>query len=84
MFYCCFVEGTGGFAKKHDTFESARIEAERLCKKEGKRVYILTPMITCVPGAPEWKSIEAIEAVEPLITSTDIPSHRMIYETKTS
>ena len=40
-FWCCYVEGTGGFCKKHVNYGEAQVEAERLARKEGKVVYIL-------------------------------------------
>jgi len=41
QFYCCFVEGTGGFAKQHFSKQEAFEEAERLVRKEKRKVYIL-------------------------------------------
>lgn len=33
-FWCCFVQGTGGFSRHHETEEDARIEAESLSRKD--------------------------------------------------
>jgi len=43
-FYCCYVDGTVGFSHRYPTWESARIEAERLASQpwnHGKKVYVL-------------------------------------------
>ncbi len=40
-FYCCFVDGTCGFAKKHFSYMEARKEATRLARKERMPVFIL-------------------------------------------
>ena len=40
-FWCCYVEGTGGFQKKHENYGEAEVEASRLIRKERKVVYIL-------------------------------------------
>ena len=42
-----FVEGTGGFRVGHETHLIAQQEAERLARKEGKRVYILQAIEYC-------------------------------------
>ena len=40
-FWCCYVEGTGGFNRKHEDYGAAEVEATRLARKEKKTVYIL-------------------------------------------
>jgi len=53
-FYCCFVEGTGGFTVRHLTMGDARAEAMRLAqqpKNHGKKVFVLMPMAYCLV---EW------------------------------
>lgn len=53
-FYCCYVEGTGGnFSHKHLLWTAAMGEAERLARKEGKKVYILEAVRVCEPFVPE-------------------------------
>lgn len=47
-FYCCYVEGMGGFSHKH-SLETAILEAERLTRKEDKKVYILEAIRVCEP-----------------------------------
>jgi hypothetical protein len=58
-FYCCYVDGTGGFAHKHDTEAEAMKEAERLAKQgqnHGKKVHVLKCIASCeVPETPvQW------------------------------
>ena len=55
-FWCCFVEGTGGFSYKHLIEGDARIEAERLAKmpqNHRKKVYILKPIGFCRTAEPQ-------------------------------
>jgi hypothetical protein len=58
-FYCCYVDGTGGFNHKHDTEAEAMKEAERLAKKgqnHGRKVHVLKCIASCeVPETPvQW------------------------------
>ena len=49
-FWCCYVEGTGGFSFKHMTLNEALEEAERLTrqsKNAGKVVYLLEAVEYC-------------------------------------
>ena len=58
-FYCCYVEGTGGFAYKHSTEDKAVKEAERLARKENRKVYVLKAIKSCeVPDSPvKWNNL---------------------------
>jgi len=61
-FFCCFVEASGGFHKRHKTFQDASIEAERLAKQSqnlGRNVYILEATSYCrtVEVPIEWQKI---------------------------
>jgi len=40
-FYMIYVEGGNAPAYKHETIESAKLEAQRLAEKTGKDVFIL-------------------------------------------
>jgi hypothetical protein len=56
-FFCCYVDGTGGFAHKHYTEAESMKEAERLAKKErGRKVHVLKCIASCeVPETPvQW------------------------------
>lgn len=58
-FWCCYVEGTGGFGHKHPTPAEASAEAERLARQYqniGNKVYVLEAEDYCiVPEMPvEW------------------------------
>ena len=58
-FWCCYVEGTGGFGYRHLFPESAMVEAERLARlknNEGKKVYVLSVVAQCHTASPpiEW------------------------------
>ncbi len=58
-FYCCYVDGTGGFAHKHYTEAEAMKEAERLAKQgqnHGRKVHVLKCIASCeVPETPvKW------------------------------
>ena len=57
-FYCCYVEGTGAFYKKH-TESEARKECERLTNKEHRKVYLMKAIEVCeVPVKPvEWNKL---------------------------
>ena len=46
-FYMLYVEGKNSPAKKHFSIEEARIEAERLARKEKKPVYVLLTREMC-------------------------------------
>lgn len=46
-FYCCFVEGTGGFSHKHLTLEEAKKEAIRLAEKTSRIVFVLEAISYC-------------------------------------
>ena len=47
-FWLCLVAGTtGGLCHPHETIESAKLEAERLAKKEGKMVFVLEVVAAC-------------------------------------
>ena len=58
-FYCCYVEGTGGFAYKHSTEDKAVKEAERLARKENRKVYVLKAIKSCeIPDSPvKWNNL---------------------------
>ncbi len=49
-FYMVIKDGVSYTEKKHDTFLEARKEAERLCKKERDKFYILGSITKCEPG----------------------------------
>ena len=41
VFWMVYVEGMGGPSVPHSRMSEARIEAERLCRQENRRVFIL-------------------------------------------
>lgn len=49
-FWCCYVEGSGGFSYRHETENMARQEAERLAKMPSildRKVYVLETTAYC-------------------------------------
>ena len=49
-FWCCYVERTGGFDKRHATIDDAEEEAARLAQlptSKGKKVYVLEVVSYC-------------------------------------
>lgn len=55
-FFCCLVEGTEGFSRRHPTEGDARIEAERLAlqlQNHGRKVFILEAILFCQTLTPE-------------------------------
>jgi len=48
-FYMVFVEGGHAPERKHETLEAAVQEAERLCKKQGQRTFIMKAVAACTP-----------------------------------
>ncbi len=58
-FYCCYVDGTGGFSYQHPTSEEAEQEAERLAnqsKNIGKKVHVMKEISYCIvnKNPVEW------------------------------
>ena len=48
-FWCCYVEGTGGYTYRHAARPLAEQEAERLARlNEGKKVYVLETVCHCI------------------------------------
>lgn len=50
--FMCYVEGSFPPNKRHTELGEAMNEAERLCRKENKRVYVLADIYKCEPTAP--------------------------------
>ncbi len=60
-FWCCYVEGSGGFKIAHFEEEEARNEAERLSllpENQGKKVWLLFSEAFCIAGVPIKPSVE--------------------------
>lgn len=67
-FTSCFmvwVDGAYGPAKRHEDLPSAKQEAERLCRKEGKSVYVMTDVLKCEPASAPVKWVRANVQSEP-------------------
>lgn len=45
-------------SRRHDTFEAAFSEAERLCKKEGAKFFVLKVIGMVEPGQVVWKDAQ--------------------------
>lgn len=54
-FWMVFVEGTGGPAKKHTNLQTAKDEAERLCRKSREPVFVLEVVESCSLGDVIWR-----------------------------
>lgn len=63
-FFMVYVEGKSSPTVKHDTADSARDEAERLCKELGAKVYVLLAMESCMvdPHPVVWETLGKFEA----------------------
>lgn len=62
-FWCCYVEGTGGFRHQHPDMDGAAKEAERLAAQPqnyGKKVYVLETVGCCAAVHPPvtWLNID--------------------------
>ena len=67
-FWCCYVNGTGGFRYQHPTLEDARGEAERLARmptNRGCKVFVLEAQDFCsVPETPVfWDTFEPYDEI---------------------
>jgi hypothetical protein len=64
-FFCCYVEGSGGFNVCHSILEIAKQEAERLAQlpsNKGKRVFVLQAILSAkVPDPVTWESLRIDE-----------------------
>ena len=58
-FYCCYVEGKSAPVIQHPTQEEAEKEAERLARKENRKVYVLKAIKSCeIPDSPvKWNNL---------------------------
>ncbi len=56
-FWMVWCDGRRTPAKVHRTCRQAQVEAERICKQEKRRVYVLKAESVCFPKEPpvEWK-----------------------------
>jgi len=54
-FYMVFVEGGASPTQRHKSLTEAVQEAERLCKKQGQRTFILKACAVCTPRV-EWET----------------------------
>jgi hypothetical protein len=57
--FMCYVEGSHPPNKLHTELGEAMNEAERLCRKENKPVYVLRDIYRCEPTAPPvlWREV---------------------------
>lgn len=73
----CYVEDSGGPAKRHTTRVAAEIEAERLARKTGKAVHILETVAACALPGPvkvDWVRFdESAPTTPPAANPTWVP-----------
>ena len=59
VFWMVLVEGQQGSTKRHSTYESAATEAERLCRQQSRRAFVLraNEYVTILNPPTKWFSL---------------------------
>lgn len=56
-FWMLYAEGGNAPTAEHQTYESAKAEAERLAEKLGRKIYVLEAVSVCELKKCQWETL---------------------------